>query len=99
MGVYRAKKLSFSGKVWDTYRGLKQDPFLAALTVQEGTSDLYTSRVVVGTGEVRGYRENPGWKGEASRMSGRATWREDLPMLTDLVHLPPFTSQMSAFAR
>ena len=49
--------MSFSGKVWDTYRGLKQDPLLAALTVQEGTSDLYNSRVVVGTGEVRGYGE------------------------------------------
>ena len=54
---------------------------------------------MVGTGEVRGSGEKLGWKGEARGMSSRAAWREDLLVLIDLVHLPPFTSQMSAFIR
>lgn len=66
---------------------------------QEGASDPCSSRAVVGTGEIRNYGEDLGWRGEARRMRSRTARRDGHPVLNDLVRLPQPTSQMSTFIR
>lgn len=60
--------------------------------------DLYKAGLWLGLGRSE-VMEKTWDEGEARGMSSRAVWREDLLVLIDLVHLPPFTSQMSAFIR
>lgn len=77
INVHRTRTLSFSGKDWDVFRELKQDPFLAVTTcARRCLRPMQQQGLELGAGKTIDYGEGSGRRRrEARGMQSRASWR------------------------